>query len=426
MNGMFPTILLSGDRDENLVRKALSAQVFCVLEAHQPSRDHSCGLAGDREILLSESSDSDPFPVGEARQSRFGIGLTVRSLDLYHLAVPLEDQDPPRLARAHRQRKPDRAGHAGLGQVGFGEGVPRDYVTGETIETTFAALSGSTPQGPSGVRRPLRKRRHGSSPTMTLPEIESDPRGMSGNAARCAAGTGPAGRLWPRVRSLGGRCLRGRATLGGPASSIDPDPSATAGPSRPIRAKKSGFPPVKMRVYGFHQVKIKVGVEGQDDPARLETLRRILGRRMDLRIDANEAWKPRRIDREGPSPALRPADRFGATRAPCGGRAARRTAPEAWDSGHARRIAVRLPRRGPGGRDEERPISSTCGSPSAGDLPARCGSCRWPGDRGWDCNLAAIRAKPACSRPPVDTSQLASRGFVTSKVLTIATSSPRT
>ncbi len=46
----------------------------------------------------------------------------------------------------------------------------------------------------------------------------------------------------------------------------------------------------KMWLYGFAQTKLKVGVAGQDDPARLATLRRIMGRRMDLRIDANEAW----------------------------------------------------------------------------------------------------------------------------------------
>jgi L-alanine-DL-glutamate epimerase-like enolase superfamily enzyme len=44
------------------------------------------------------------------------------------------------------------------------------------------------------------------------------------------------------------------------------------------------------RIFGFAQVKVKVGVAGQDDPSRLARLRRILGSRMDLRLDANEAW----------------------------------------------------------------------------------------------------------------------------------------
>ena len=39
-------------------------------------------------------------------------------------------------------------------------------------------------------------------------------------------------------------------------------------------ARKERVSAWKMRIYGFHQVKIKVGVAGQDDPARLKTLRR--------------------------------------------------------------------------------------------------------------------------------------------------------
>jgi len=45
-----------------------------------------------------------------------------------------------------------------------------------------------------------------------------------------------------------------------------------------------------MWLYGFTHVKLKVGVEGQDDPVRLRSLRRIFGRKVDLRLDANEAW----------------------------------------------------------------------------------------------------------------------------------------
>jgi muconate cycloisomerase len=45
-----------------------------------------------------------------------------------------------------------------------------------------------------------------------------------------------------------------------------------------------------MRLGGFRQCKIKVGSHGQNDVQRLRRFRRILGRRMDLRIDANEAW----------------------------------------------------------------------------------------------------------------------------------------
>jgi muconate cycloisomerase len=44
------------------------------------------------------------------------------------------------------------------------------------------------------------------------------------------------------------------------------------------------------RLYGFQQVKVKVGIAGQDDVARLRAVRRRVGTGVRLRVDANEAW----------------------------------------------------------------------------------------------------------------------------------------
>jgi muconate cycloisomerase len=41
---------------------------------------------------------------------------------------------------------------------------------------------------------------------------------------------------------------------------------------------------------------VKVGVAGEDDRASVGRIRRILGRRFDLRIDANEAWRCRDLE----------------------------------------------------------------------------------------------------------------------------------
>jgi muconate cycloisomerase len=45
---------------------------------------------------------------------------------------------------------------------------------------------------------------------------------------------------------------------------------------------------LKMRAFGFPQVKLKLGEDGALEAAR--TARRLLGRRVDLRVDANMAW----------------------------------------------------------------------------------------------------------------------------------------
>jgi muconate cycloisomerase len=41
---------------------------------------------------------------------------------------------------------------------------------------------------------------------------------------------------------------------------------------------------------GFTHVKVKVGIPGEDEVRRMTILRRWLGSRIDLRVDANEAW----------------------------------------------------------------------------------------------------------------------------------------
>jgi muconate cycloisomerase len=47
---------------------------------------------------------------------------------------------------------------------------------------------------------------------------------------------------------------------------------------------------LKQRLYGFRQCKIKLGVRGMDDVEALRRARRILGGRVDVRVDANAAW----------------------------------------------------------------------------------------------------------------------------------------
>jgi muconate cycloisomerase len=45
-----------------------------------------------------------------------------------------------------------------------------------------------------------------------------------------------------------------------------------------------------LKLFGFRQAKVKVGMPDVDDAATLRRIRGIVGSRMDLRIDANEAW----------------------------------------------------------------------------------------------------------------------------------------
>jgi len=69
----------------------------------------------------------------------------------------------------------------------------------------------------------------------------------------------------------------------------------------------------RMRLYGFRQIKIKVGISGQDDARRLQVIRQRVGPQRDLRVDANEAWEPdavvdriRELEPFGPSAVEQP------------------------------------------------------------------------------------------------------------------------
>jgi muconate cycloisomerase len=174
------------------------------------------------------------------------------------------------------------------GHVGYGEGVPRPYVTGETIESTFASLAGqdwSRLMGqPHDFAQAVR-----TLESLTFAERESDPRGMAGNAASSAlelalldayghAFEQPLGRAVELVNVPGLR--RQNAPV-----NVRYGTAITA--ESWLNELRSA---IKYRVYQFHDVKTKVGVDGQDDVRRLKWFRRILGPWVDLRIDANEAW----------------------------------------------------------------------------------------------------------------------------------------
>jgi muconate cycloisomerase len=212
----------------------------------------------------------------------------VRSIDLFHVLVPL--RKPIKHASFERASSDNLVVRVTLrdGTVGHGEGLPRPYVTGETIDSTFASLANlDLPRALGNVAgfESLARRLVG----FVLPESVEDPRGMAGNAARCALELALLDAYSRREGRSVGEAIPWLGSFG-EILNARPGPVRYSGaitaetPGKEIRSA------LKMRIYGFAQVKVKVGVADQDDPARLARLRHILGRGMDIRIDANEAW----------------------------------------------------------------------------------------------------------------------------------------
>jgi L-Ala-D/L-Glu epimerase len=173
------------------------------------------------------------------------------------------------------------------GTVGHGEGVPREYVTGETIDSALelvtrsdlAAQLEAVRDFPGAVALAER---------LQLAPIPGDDRQCQGNAARCAV----------ELALLDAYGRHFRQPLSKVTELLAPEiyqPQPWVRYSGAISTNKW----LKLRLsawitwaYGFRQVKVKVGMAGHDDVSRLRVLRRRLGRKIDVRVDANEAWSP--------------------------------------------------------------------------------------------------------------------------------------
>jgi muconate cycloisomerase len=232
--------------------------------------------------------------------------MSISSLELFKVAVPLK--------KVVRHASFERSGSENLvvrvtlsdGAAGYGEGVPRPYVTGETLESTFAALGArdwaAIVGRPSSFSQVVERLE-----TLTLPESENDPRGMAGNAARCALEMAILDAYGRRFGESVGRAIE-LVKIDGLRRFARPRRVRYSGAITAESSRAERISALKIRIYGFRQVKVKVGTSGQNDERRLERMRRFLGRRMDMRLDANEAWHASElVDRVQPLLRFRPS-----------------------------------------------------------------------------------------------------------------------
>ena len=174
------------------------------------------------------------------------------------------------------------------GTVGWGESLPRDYVTGETVETAFEQLAATD------LRQPLSREITAPSDLLAMSEslafapLEDGQRDCFGNALKCAVELAI---LDAGCRSLGislsefTRHIPESSGIDSSAKTIQYSGAITSSNYRKIPLYCWIF-----RAWGFRHCKLKVGFEGVDDERLVRTIRRHIGPKMNLRIDANEAW----------------------------------------------------------------------------------------------------------------------------------------
>jgi L-Ala-D/L-Glu epimerase / N-acetyl-D-glutamate racemase len=162
------------------------------------------------------------------------------------------------------------------GTVGYGEGVPREYVTGETVDGALEALCER--HVPIVLGRTVRESDDVVSLIDEIPHTA--PNGSLDTAARCA--------LELALLDAAGRHfgLSVSHWLG-----PDPSPFVHYDVVLPFSSPRNvGALAVAIRALGVRQVTAKVGGDSEKDLASLRVLRRLLGGRVDLRVDANCAW----------------------------------------------------------------------------------------------------------------------------------------
>ncbi len=214
--------------------------------------------------------------------------MHIRQLTAYVIRLPLKR--PFTHASATRQESENLLIRCELtdGTVGWGEGVPRSYVTGETAAGGIEQLA-ATP-----VTEQLSADANTWDEVIQLCERfapvvnRDDPRGCYGNALRCAVELS----ILDAFGQLLGKSVSAVTRYFQPAEAIQSQHSFVRyGVVIDSGGRAVWQKALVRRLYGFGDCKVKVGRAGDDDVARLRTIRRVMGSQVDLRLDANEAWR---------------------------------------------------------------------------------------------------------------------------------------
>jgi muconate cycloisomerase len=206
---------------------------------------------------------------------------TVTELQLF--AVDLPFKVAFRHAAAARTTSESLFLRVGLdsGAEGWGESLPRAYVSGESREGAFALLRNSILPGLLG-------RTFQSLPDLVSFLEKCDGKAPTDWVAPEVAQTSAWGSVDLALLDAFGRAFGEPVSLGGQPSGGALKRYRYSGVVSAGRGWPYAVSLLKMRAFRFPHVKLKVEHDGTLPAAR--TARRLLGRRADLRVDANMAW----------------------------------------------------------------------------------------------------------------------------------------
>ena len=209
--------------------------------------------------------------------------MRIERVVVRHIRVPLKVKF--RTAQTERTESDNVVVEVVLGDgtSGFGEGVPREYVTGETVTTCFEFLRrvASDLVGKSCAAFPEVVELAGE---LTFGDDPLRPQ-CAGRAALEIALLDAAGRCFGISLSRLVEFLPDLESIAQRRDEVRYGVVVSAGTGV---IKALGY-----RLYGFRDVKLKLGTDAEEDVALVERMRRGLGGRIDIRVDVNGAWSPR-------------------------------------------------------------------------------------------------------------------------------------
>jgi len=217
-----------------------------------------------------------------------GYLMRVARLDAFHVRIPL--RFTVRHASHTRHDTDSLVVRCTLsdGSMGWGEGLPRSYVTGETIDSAVSLFeSADLNRSCSGTWQSLEEA-VGLARAIDLGPPPADKRDSFGHTVRCAIELSildAAARSCDRPLSDVARSVPETAAIRQHCDRVQYSGTITA--MRPRRQWVSAW---MNRLWGFHQCKVKVGAVGIDDQDTVRRIRGILKPHVDIRVDANEAW----------------------------------------------------------------------------------------------------------------------------------------